>query len=282
LTLRGTKAILTRFLGPTGRARRPSSVLGLEGLMSPKARKTKVAAKPKAKAKAKAKKATSKASASTTKAAAQRTTAKKKAPAKEAPATRKKKAPAKAAVAPKRRKKPAASRAPKAKKPRRVRLGPRQVEHYREILVEKQRSLTAAYQASKGDSRSDLDDGTEDYIDYAVHSYAREFLLSLSEMDRKRLYLVDEALERLGRNEFGHCQHCQQAINPKRLEVAPWARYCVPCQELEEQGRLPDLAASEDDDEGAAAEEGTDGAAPVPDGESEDSDDDLAADEDTD
>ena len=235
--------------------------------MSPKARKTKVAAKPKAKAK----KATSKASPSSTKAAAKST-----------PATRKKKAPAKAAVAPKRRKKPAASRAPKAKKPRRVRLGPRQVEHYREILGEKQRSLTAAYQASKGDSRSDLDDGTEDYIDYAVHSYAREFLLSLSEMDRKQLYLVDAALERLGRNEFGHCQHCQHAIHPKRLEVAPWARYCVPCQELEERGMLPDLAASEADDEGAAAEAGTDGAAPVQDGDSEDSDDDLAADEDTD
>ena len=149
------------------------------------------------------------------------------------------------------------------------------MERYREILGEKQRSLTAAYQASKGDSRSDLDDGTEDYIDYAVHSYAREFLLSLSEMDRKQLYLVDDALERLGRNEFGHCQHCQQAIHPKRLEVAPWARYCVPCQELEEQGMLPDLAASEADDEGA------DGAAPAQDGESEDSDDDLAADEGT-
>jgi DnaK suppressor protein len=129
------------------------------------------------------------------------------------------------------------------------------VEHYRNLLLEKQRGLTAAYQLSKGDSRSDLDDGTEDYIDYAVHSYAREFLLSLSEMDRKQLYLVEEALERLGRNEFGHCQQCQQPVHPKRLEVAPWARYCVPCQELEEQGMLPELAASESADEEAPADE---------------------------
>jgi DnaK suppressor protein len=248
--------------------------------MSPKARKSKAAAKPKAKAKPK--KATSKASPRTRKAAAKSTAAKKKkSAAKATPATRKKKAPAKAAVAPKRRKKAAATRSAKKKKPRRVRLGPKQVEHYREILGEKQRSLTAAYQASKGDSRSDLDDGTEDYIDYAVHSYAREFLLSLSEMDRRQLYLVDEALERLGRNEFGHCQHCQQAIHPKRLEVAPWARYCVPCQELEEQGMLPDLADAEADDEGAAAEETAGGAAPADGGEDEGSDDDLGADEDT-
>jgi RNA polymerase-binding transcription factor DksA len=93
---------------------------------------------------------------------------------------------------------------------------------------------------------------------------------------------VDGALERLDRNEFGHCQQCQQPINPKRLEVAPWARYCVPCQELEEQGMLPDLAASEaGDDEGAADEEGPVSVAPAQDGETEDSDDELAADEDT-
>ena len=241
--------------------------------MSPKARKSKVATKPKAKAK----KATAKASPKDTKAAAKSSSAKKKKTvAKATPATRKKKASTRAAQAPGRRKKPAASRTTKAKKPRRVRLGPRQVEHYREILGEKQRSLTAAYQVSKGDSRSDLDDGTEDYIDYAVHSYAREFLLSLSEMDRKRLYLVEEALERLGRNEFGHCQHCQQAIHPKRLEVAPWARYCVPCQELEEQGKLPDLAAEEAEDEDTDAEEGVDG-----EDEDVDSDDDLGDEEDT-
>jgi DnaK suppressor protein len=234
--------------------------------MSPKARKAEAGAKSGRAAKA----ATPKAAPKGKKKAAKRATragrpaAKKKTPAKAvAPARKKKaaKAPAKAPAAPKRRKKAAASKAAKPKKPRRVRLGPKQVEHYRNLLLEKQRGLTAAYHTSKGESRSDLDDGTEDYIDYAVHSYAREFLLSLSELDRKQLYLVEDALERLGRNEFGNCQQCQQPIHPKRLEVAPWARYCVPCQELEEQGLLPDLdsaeaadaASAEDEDEGAAA-----------------------------
>ena len=43
------------------------------------------------------------------------------------------------------------------------------------------------------------------------------------------------------------CANCGKAIHAKRLEVAPWARYCVPCQELEEQGLLP--VAGENDDE---------------------------------
>jgi len=144
-----------------------------------------------------------------------------------------------------------AGSAPKAErsKSRRPRLTPKQIEYYRTLLNHKQQQLTAAYHTSKGDSRSDLDDGTEDYIDYAVHSYAREFLLSLTEMDRKQLFLVEEALERLDRGQFGYCQQCHAAVHPKRLEVAPWARYCVPCQELEEQGLLEETQSPDEGDE---------------------------------
>jgi DnaK suppressor protein len=121
------------------------------------------------------------------------------------------------------------------KRPRRA-----EFERYRNLLLDRQRELTQAYQTSKRDSRSTgSDSGTEDYIDYAVSSYTKEFLLSLTEMDRKQLLLVEEALKRIDRREFGLCQQCSEAISPKRLEVAPWARYCVRCQELEEQGLLP-------------------------------------------
>jgi DnaK suppressor protein len=110
---------------------------------------------------------------------------------------------------------------------------------HRERLLRKQAELMQAYSISKGDSQSHLDNGTEDYIDYAVNSYAREFLLSLTEMDRKQLLLVEEALRRIDRGEYGNCQQCGEEIAPKRLEVVPWVRHCVRCQELEEKGLLP-------------------------------------------
>lgn len=133
--------------------------------------------------------------------------------------------------------KPPAGTAAKAAKKRARRA---EFERYRHLLIDRQRELTQAYQTSKRDSQSTgSDSGTEDYIDYAVSSYTKEFLLSLTEMDRKQLLLVEEALKRIDRNEFGLCQQCSEAISPKRLEVAPWARYCVRCQELEEQGLLP-------------------------------------------
>ena len=35
----------------------------------------------------------------------------------------------------------------------------------------------------------------------------------------------------------------------KRLEAAPWARHCVRCQELEEQGLLPPYSGQAREDE---------------------------------
>jgi DnaK suppressor protein len=140
----------------------------------------------------------------------------------------------------------AAPAAPKSKPPARRVPKPASVlarrkerQHFRELLLKKRQDLMRAYAISKGDSQAELDNGTEDYVDYAVNSYAREFLLSLTEMDRKHLLLVEEALNRIDRGEYGYCQQCGDDINPKRLEAQPWARHCLQCQELEEKGLLP-------------------------------------------
>jgi DnaK suppressor protein len=52
------------------------------------------------------------------------------------------------------------------------------------------------------------------------------------------LRLIAEALERLQGGSFGECVNCGQEIQAKRLEAIPWARYCIKCQELQEQGML--------------------------------------------
>jgi DnaK suppressor protein len=143
----------------------------------------------------------------------------------------------------------------RAKKPQRVVLD---LPRFREQLLKKQKDLLQAYMSAKGDSRARQSDGTEDYIDYAVSSYDREFLLSLTELEQDQLMLVDEALRRIDRGGYGRCSQCDQPIPPKRLEVQPWARYCVRCQELEEQGLVqesPESLPDEDDPESVVEEE---------------------------
>jgi len=52
------------------------------------------------------------------------------------------------------------------------------------------------------------------------------------------LHLVDEALERIDGRRFGVCAACSGEIEKRRLEAVPWARHCIACQELQEQGLL--------------------------------------------
>ena len=53
----------------------------------------------------------------------------------------------------------------------------------------------------------------------------------------KGLELVDAALDRLSAGTFGLCLRCGRPIPDERLEVLPWAAFCVRCQQLEKDGR---------------------------------------------
>jgi RNA polymerase-binding transcription factor DksA len=168
---------------------------------------------------------------------------KKKPVAKKKTATASKTPPAKIVAKPKPKKKP--SMTPAARKAAyRKQFGP-----FRVLLIEKHQSLVQSYAKAQGGSRGRSDDGTEDYIDYAVSSYARDFSLSLNEMDHDRIRLVEEALKRYDNWHFGSCLACNKAIPLKRLEVESWARYCIPCQELDDRGLLEPRDSTDDDDD---------------------------------
>lgn len=82
------------------------------------------------------------------------------------------------------------------------------------------------------------DSETPDPVDLAVRNYSKNVLLAVSENESRQLLLINEALQRIEDDEYGLCQNCEQEINPKRLNAVPWARYCLDCQQLLEQGLL--------------------------------------------
>jgi DnaK suppressor protein len=207
------------------------------------------------KKKAGAKKATKAKAPSRKKASSQKKTAKRKATKAKATKTRTTRPAAsrKSGAKPARGRTSKTKRKTAAKKPRRP---PLNIRGFRRQLVRLQADLLQAYMNAKGDSRSRESDGTEDYIDYAVSSYDREFLLSLTELEQHRLTLVDEALKRIERGGFGLCTQCERPIPTKRLEVQPWARYCLRCQELAESGLVEEaFGFPPDDDEGEPDDE---------------------------
>ncbi len=79
---------------------------------------------------------------------------------------------------------------------------------------------------------------TPDPVDLAVRNYSKNVMLAVSENESRQVVLINEALQRIADKEYGECQNCEKEINPKRLDAVPWARYCLACQELVEQGLL--------------------------------------------
>ncbi len=102
------------------------------------------------------------------------------------------------------------------------------------LLAERETLITKL----KGNDLSVDDSETPDPVDLAVRNFSKNVMLAVSENESRQLALIDEALLRIEDEEYGVCQNCEKEINPKRLAAIAWARYCLNCQQLLEQGLL--------------------------------------------
>ncbi|MDA0666198.1 MAG: TraR/DksA family transcriptional regulator [Planctomycetota bacterium] len=82
------------------------------------------------------------------------------------------------------------------------------------------------------------DSGPDDGEDSSAEGYSRDFQLGLIENEEDILKSTNEALTRIENSEFGACLECEELIPPRRLEVVPYAAYCIGCQSLFEKGEL--------------------------------------------
>lgn len=114
------------------------------------------------------------------------------------------------------------------------------LDQLRNRLEVKRQEILDLYEHDLRVGQKTSDEGAEDLVDRANSAYNREFMLSLSGSEREVLKEIEGALERVEAGDYGFCQACEEKIPAKRLQAVPWARYCIDCQELVEQGLLQD------------------------------------------
>lgn len=114
----------------------------------------------------------------------------------------------------------------------------KKIDYFKKRLLTKQDELARIVSRVEEYGRSADEEEPQDLADKAANSYTKEFLFSQSNHDRFMLQLVTEALTRIDTGSYGECIHCGGEMQQKRLEAVPWARHCIPCQELQEQGLL--------------------------------------------
>jgi DnaK suppressor protein len=102
-------------------------------------------------------------------------------------------------------------------------------EAYRKQLLEKRTEVMSTL-GIKFDTLARM--GRVNEEDQAQLTHDEFISLRLNSLDYGQLRLVNEAIDRLESGDYGTCLRCEEPIPAKRLNALPWARYCVPCQEL--------------------------------------------------
>jgi DnaK suppressor protein len=116
----------------------------------------------------------------------------------------------------------------------------RRVKVFRAKLLDRREGLVGQVQEAEAYSRERDSEATQDPADMAANAYTKELLVSMSDNDRQLLNSIDESLERIDAGNYGKCVRCETVLPEKRLEALPWARHCMPCQDMQEKGLLND------------------------------------------
>lgn len=94
-----------------------------------------------------------------------------------------------------------------------------------------------ARSATGGETQGGLSNVPLHLGDLASGVYTQELSATLLENEDYLLEQIGAALQRIESGAYGKCEACQAAIGAARLDVVPYARYCVDCAERLRSGK---------------------------------------------
>ena len=74
-----------------------------------------------------------------------------------------------------------------------------------------------------------------DVVDWALDTVQNELGSQLAEVESRELVMIENALKRMEKGDYGRCEGCDNNIPLARLRALPYATQCIECQRLSEQ-----------------------------------------------
>lgn len=106
------------------------------------------------------------------------------------------------------------------------------IEFFRNLLNQRVKELRS--EAGKTVENMDEDENFPDPSDRATMESNRNSVLRIRDRERKLIFKIQEALQRLDEGEFGICEECGEAIGIGRLKARPVTTFCIECKSSQE------------------------------------------------
>ncbi|MBI4665958.1 MAG: TraR/DksA family transcriptional regulator [Nitrospinae bacterium] len=105
------------------------------------------------------------------------------------------------------------------------------LDKFRQTLVAMRERIADDFERAVSSSAEEFGSDVPDINDDATRTINRSVLMEISGKSHETLLQIDEALARIDGGDYGQCMECGEDIPEKRLELLPFAQFCVRCKE---------------------------------------------------
>ncbi len=121
-------------------------------------------------------------------------------------------------------------------------MSTKKLPSYLSKLKEIRETLLGDVEKTFKTSQAESTEPVADITDDATRAYTNQLMTNLGEQGWEKLKQVDEALENIENGTYGICSTCDQPIPEARLDVLPFAKFCVEClSKIENQTQTNDI-----------------------------------------
>jgi DnaK suppressor protein len=106
------------------------------------------------------------------------------------------------------------------------------LEFFRVLLNQRMNELRL--EAGRTVENMDEDENFPDPTDRASMESNRNSILRIRDRERKLIFKIQEALQRLRDGEYGLCEECGEEIGIDRLKARPVTTLCIACKSSQE------------------------------------------------
>jgi DnaK suppressor protein len=120
-------------------------------------------------------------------------------------------------------------------------LSAKKLKQFEELIQKELKESIAYVEDINKDQSIGARESSGDLSSYAYHQADQgsdtnlmEQTVMMLEQEREKIRLLNDALRKVYEGGFGVCEMCGDNINESRLEVIPYAIYCISCMEKSE------------------------------------------------